>query len=200
MSGDFLDESRSQHYDIFLFAVIVINALAAFFAICCNFVVVYIISKTPSLQTPSNILILGLAISDFIVGILSQPFFCLAKYFYVARDIDLFCTTVKVYDSSVNSLGTVSFLTLSAITADRYLAVYLHLRYLELVTVRRYGIVLVCIWSVQWRIIFLFREFKDVFESHVVEFIFSSIGALVFVILLLLLKWLFNLQNVSDNS
>jgi hypothetical protein len=35
-------------------------------------------------------------------------------------------------------------------------------------------------------IIFLFREFKDVFESHVVVFILSSIGALVFFIILLL--------------
>ncbi|XP_031548563.1 melanocyte-stimulating hormone receptor-like [Actinia tenebrosa] len=146
-AADLLEESRSYGLSTFLSFIISINFVAALFAIVCNSAVIYILSRTPSLVTPSNILILGLAISDFMVGILSQPFFCLVHYSYLARKSSLLCTGAKIYDSSVNALGTASFLTLVAITAERYLAVRLHLRYLELVTVKRCGIVIFCIWN-----------------------------------------------------
>jgi hypothetical protein len=43
-------------------------------------------------------------------------------------------------------LSFVSLGTLTAITADRFLAVHLHLRYQELITTKRYGMTLACIW------------------------------------------------------
>jgi hypothetical protein len=48
--------------------------------------------------------------------------------------------------------------TLTAITVDRFLAVHLHLRYQELVTTKRYGVTLTCIW-INTVVFFVIRVF-----------------------------------------
>jgi hypothetical protein len=136
---------RHYHYDNFLLAFVFINALVALTAICFNFIVIYTISSTPSLRTPSNVLILGLAISDFGVGVITQPSYCIYLYSQYKRDIELILFVGDVYLTSWIFLAVASLLTVSFITADRFLAVYLHLRYNELVTNRRYCIVLALI-------------------------------------------------------
>lgn len=193
---DVLEESRSYGFGIFLYINIGINFVAAFFAIVFNSTVIFILLRTPSLLTPSNTLILGLAVSDFMVGILPQPCFCLVHYFYITRKSSMLCSSAKIYDSSVNALGSASFLTLVAITADRYLAVRLHLRYVELVTVKRCGIVIFCIWSFS-TFIFIFKQLNDFFQKQpTLLYILSSIGALVFITILFLVGFfLFNISR-----
>jgi hypothetical protein len=62
----------------FRLSMIVINALMAFFTISLNLVIILSFVKTTSLrETTSNLLLLGLALSDFCVGLFSQPIFCL---------------------------------------------------------------------------------------------------------------------------
>lgn len=137
---------HNYHYDNFLLSFVIINALVAVTASCFNCIVIYTISSKSSLQTPSNVLILGLAISDLGVGIVSQPLYCLYIYAQSKRDQELFSSTRMLYIPCMTALSVISLLTLSLITADRYLAVYLHLRYNELVTKKRYGIYLTSIW------------------------------------------------------
>ncbi|XP_031551212.1 adrenocorticotropic hormone receptor-like [Actinia tenebrosa] len=146
LSVYFLDVPRDNHFDTFLLAMIVINAVMAVVASCSNAVVIYTISRTPSLQTPSNILILGLAISDLSVGIFSQPSFCLFRFYELRRNLDLYCSFGKMYMYITLPLAAISFLTLTAITADRFLAVHLHLRYQDIITTKRVGITLGFIW------------------------------------------------------
>ena len=143
----FLDLPRTFYSNDFIMTFIVINALFALISSCNNFVVIYTIVRTPSIQVlPSNILVMGLAISDFGVAVFVQPAYCIFKFFELKRSLSLFCKYNSVFGFSIWILGTVSLLTLTAITADRFLAVHLHLRYQELVTTRRYGILLGCIW------------------------------------------------------
>ena len=142
----FVDVPRDIHFDNFLLAMIVTNAVMAAVASCSNAVVIYTISRTPSLQTPSNILILSLAISDFGIAVISQISYCLFKFSELSRFVYLFCSTGKAYLYSTASLAAISFLTLTAITADRFLAVHLHLRYQDIITTKRVGIALGFIW------------------------------------------------------
>jgi hypothetical protein len=135
------------HYNNIIIAFVAINVVVSVVVSCSNFVVIYTISRTPSLRTPSNILILGLAIADFFVGVLSQPTFCIIGMRSSFKTyIKALCTIAIVYDLSTWCFGAMSFFTLTAITVDRFLAVHFHLRYQELVTTKRYGITLALIF------------------------------------------------------
>ena len=57
----------------FYITVFVINAFSSVLATVLNLLIIVTLIKTPSLRTPSNILILSLAITDFGVGALVQP-------------------------------------------------------------------------------------------------------------------------------
>lgn len=123
-----------------------LNAPLSLIAILGNMVVIYSIWKTPSLHSPSNILLLGLAVCDFGVGITVQPFYIIYQSFYLANHLQTWLATMKVYNFLSNLVCGVSFLTTTAVSVDRYIAIHLHLRYRELVTLRGMGLLLVVLW------------------------------------------------------
>lgn len=55
---------------------------------------------------------------------------------------------MKVYNVLSNLVCGVSFLTTAAVSVDRYIAIHLHLRYRELVTLRGTGVLLVVLWII----------------------------------------------------
>ncbi|XP_020906135.1 melanocortin receptor 4 [Exaiptasia diaphana] len=126
--------------------LIVVNALASVFVILSNFTAMYTIVRTPALHSPSNVFILGLAMSDFAVGTIAQPALITIQASAIKNNSVYFCNAVKVFEFVGWTLASVSLLTLTALTADRFLAIHFHLRYQEFVTNRRVGIVLVIIW------------------------------------------------------
>lgn len=134
---------RSNAYDDFLLTFIIFNCGISIFATFSNITVIYAIWRTPLIQTPSNILILGLSIADLGVGLVTQPAFYLRGIFKLQNQFELFCAAAIVYDKSIWIFPAMSFLNLTAIIVDRFLAVHLHLRYQQLVTVRRCCITLV---------------------------------------------------------
>ena len=125
-----------------------LNAPLFLTAILGNVVVIYSIWKTPSLHSPSNILLLGLAVCDFGVGITVQPFYIMYQSFYFANHLQTWLATMKVYNVLANLVCGVSFLTTTAVSIDRYMAIHLHLRYRELVTLRGTGVVLAVLWII----------------------------------------------------
>jgi len=141
-----VQEERTTYYDNFLVFFIVFNGFIAVLSSISNTIVIYTISVTPALRTPSNILILGLALSDLGVSVLSQPCYCLLLVAEQRRDIVLICPASAVNFISIWIFASISFVTLVTISADRYLAIHLHLRYKEIVTNRRYIKVLILIW------------------------------------------------------
>lgn len=124
----FFDFTHDSLYRSFLEVIIGLNGVTALFSIASNFLVMCTIILTKPLRTPSNALLLGLAVSDFGVGIISQPLFCVLRIAELLKNVDLFCRFGEVFQASIWMLATVSFFTYMAITADRYMAVYLHLR------------------------------------------------------------------------
>ena len=120
-----------------IIVICAINILSSFTAATANVLVLWAIKNTPSLHTPSSVLLFGLALSDFATGVFVQPL-CVAHLIAsVTTNLPLYCISgTIVYPVGVS----LAFLSLSAITAisiDRYLALALHLRYAAIVTVSR---------------------------------------------------------------
>jgi hypothetical protein len=86
-----------------------------------------------------------LAFWDFGVGIVTQPFYITLQVYELKNDFLHYCLVDSVFRISGWIFGTGSLLTLTALTADRFIAVSYHLRYQEIVTSRRVGIVLLLI-------------------------------------------------------
>ena len=128
----------------------VLNAYLSYSATMLNIVAIYAIRKTSSLSKNLKTLLLSQAVSDFGVGLLAQPMF-------VAHVIDSKQNneTNESYNAiyiacliPTNFFTYASLFSVTALCADRFLAIYLHLRYQELVTYKRVAAVVVSIWVI----------------------------------------------------
>ena len=128
----------------------VLNAYFSYSATMLNIVAIYAIRKTSSLSKNLKTLLLSLAFSDLGVGLLAQPM-------YVAYIIDSQQNNVTngtnnvIYIAlaiAVNLFTFASLFGVTALSAERFLAIYLHLRYQELVTYKRVTAVVVSIWVI----------------------------------------------------
>ena len=131
----------------------VLNLVFSFVAVLGNFLVIRALWKATLIPPTIKTLFLSLAISDLAVGILSQPMFGVIIAVMLRRlsngqhNFALFCPTVlTVCYYFMFGLIVASFLNVIIITLDRLLAVRLHLRYQDLVTLKRLIIVLVALW------------------------------------------------------
>ena len=113
-----------------------------------NLLVLISIWRTPSLHTPSNILLVCLAFSDLGVGIVVQPIFLVYNIAKIKRFANLFCSSTVALNIAGRCLCGVSLVTLTAISLDRYIAIFFHLRYQEIVTAKRIITISVGVWMV----------------------------------------------------
>ena len=113
-----------------------------------NLLVLVSIWRTSSLHLPSFVLLFNLALSDLCVGLIVQPAFVTATLARMSGAQDVLCLALISTTVSSSILCTVSLLTMTAISVDRYLAVSLHLRYQEVVTVARAVRLVVLVWLI----------------------------------------------------
>ena len=126
----------------------VLNAVFSVTATVANSLVLVAIRRTPTLHSPSNTLLLGLALSDLGVGLIVHPLFFAQVLGKVTRNKTVFCEAGITVEITANALCIISLLTVTAVSLDRYLALRLHLRYKELVTIKRVVIVIGIIWII----------------------------------------------------
>lgn len=141
----FLQESRGT-LDIIYIVNCAINAVFALTAVFVNALVIASIWRAPSLRAPIYYLLFGLAVSDFGVGFLAQPFYVLYKVAGLYKRSHLSCVAGISFVFISNQLSGVSFLTVTLISLDRVLALYLHLRYNEVLTLQRVKLALFVTW------------------------------------------------------
>ena len=123
-----------------------------------NVLVILAVWKTPSLQTPSNALLMSLATSDLAVGLLAQPSFSAWRISQMAGDVKVHCVAGVLSESFGWLLAGVSLFTVTAISVERFLAVHLHLRYHDIVTRRGIAKVVLSFWLL-WIAITVLRFF-----------------------------------------
>ncbi|XP_067035821.1 melanocyte-stimulating hormone receptor-like [Acropora muricata] len=124
----------------------VVNVVFSVISTLSNLLILVAIRRSPSLHTPSVAFLFGLALSDLGVGLIVQPLFFLQTLAKVIRHKSLFCVAGISAEISANALCLVSLLTVTAVGVDKLVALLLHLRYKELVTIKRVIVVLLCVW------------------------------------------------------
>ena len=115
------------------------NIPLSLLAVVGNSLILVAFVKNRSLISPSNIILISLALSDLCVGLIVQPM-------YIAWRLNKSDLINKTWRQDVLFLVSVflsgilcmfSLLTVTVLSADRYLALRLHLRYNEFITERR---------------------------------------------------------------
>ena len=110
-----------------------------------NIVTIYAIHKTSTMPKTLKTLLLNLACSDVAVGLFSQPLYTFLLINWLRLD-NPDCNITQMWMILGYLFSTVSFHGVVAVSVDRFLAVYFHLRYQELVTHSRVVIVVIGIW------------------------------------------------------
>ena len=129
----------------------VLNAFFALTAVVLNSVTIHAIRKTSSASLPKNlrVLLLNLAFSDLSVGLVVQPFYIVKLTFLFGSQEGDNLQKMKTLTLVMgNTFTSASILGVLALIVDRFLAVYLHLRYQEIVTPKRVVSILILSWLI----------------------------------------------------
>ena len=144
---------------------LVLNAFTSFSAIVFNSFTIHALRKTSSLPAPFKTLLLSLAVSDLIAGLLAQPLYIILIVISSKQNTadHALTSTILVI---VCALCAASLLSVIALSMDRFLAVHLHLRYKELVTHKRVvgAVILIWILSVGISLVWIWRDTYKVFS------------------------------------
>ena len=124
----------------------ILNATCSFPAAFGNGIILIVIWRTPSLHSPSNTLLFGLALTDFLVGSVTQPLKVASSVIYLVSDEEGPVSLTLAFDvlSVVSSAS--SFFIATAISVDRYLVFYLHMRYQAIVTNKKVVVIIILCW------------------------------------------------------
>ena len=142
----------------------IFNNLSTYSAIMLNILTIYAVRKTTSLPKTLRTLLLSLAVSDIGVGFIVQPFYTsfLVKWLQLN---DPKCSTYKAFVVIGLTFSQASFLSVVAVSVDRFLAVHLHLRYQELVTHKRVVVVVIATWVLSAsNFLFTFLNLQKVYQ------------------------------------
>nr|XP_055042957.1 trace amine-associated receptor 13c-like [Misgurnus anguillicaudatus] len=148
--------SHLNYINIFLFLYITVMSVLT---VCGNLIVIISIVISKQLHTPTNLIILSLAVSDFLVGICVMPvesFRSINACFHMKQ------VQCHIFHYIMSILGSASLANILFVAIDRYLAVCNPLQYISRVTIRR---TLVCIslgWIVSICCNFLIVDFSSI--------------------------------------
>ena len=163
-----------------LITLMVLHTFISITATIGNLLVLVTIWRSPNLHSPSNTLLFGPALSDLSVGVVSEPL-------HIGFQADLFsktgkitsCTLTKVRNLISVFLTVVTISTVTAMSVDRYLAIYLHLRYEQVVTEKRTRKVILCLWLISSVPLFMIA-----FDAMTSYFVMTLMIAVCLVIIL----------------
>ena len=146
-SVDLIQDSEQA---ISSYAAASLNVVLSITATLGNFLILTALSHHSTLHPPSRLLFRCLATTDLGVGVISQPLFITHVVSVIRKSWKLcFISERLAYITSAGLCG-VSVFTLTAISADRLLALTLRMRYRELVTLKRIRLVIAFIWFISF--------------------------------------------------
>ena len=176
----FLDVNLNFTEYLFIAHVLtlVVNFVSCFTAVGGNGVVILAVWRTPALHTPSNVFLCCLALSDLTVGLIAQPSFVIHKIGELLENYSMYCITRILTESVGYITAGTSVLTMTGIAIERYLALYLHLRYKQVVTTKRILMAALCLWV--FFILLAASRFwianDSIFNNIIISLIFVSLA------------------------
>lgn len=148
-STDESNEGSSSSIPLFHLMICVFNIPLSLMSIIGNALVLAAIWRTTSLHSPATMLLSNLALTDLAVGLLSGPLLTFNQLVKWRPSFSgIYPITRDIYNIMGYCLSGASFLTVTAVSLDRMLALQYHLRYNILVTVKKTGLVVAVIWLV----------------------------------------------------
>ena len=125
-----------------------LNILFSITAILGNVLILIALHKVTSIYPPTKLLFRCLAVTDLSIGLISQPLYAvdLVHVGITNSDENIFDYARLLYTFSTIVFYGVSLMTSTAISVDRLLALFLGLRYRQVVTLRRVRAVIICFW------------------------------------------------------
>ena len=128
----------------------VLNGFLSYTAVMLNCLTIYALTKVSSLPRPLKTLLLSLAVSDLGVGLMVQPSYIATLVIEMEQKTEnnpAYNIIDQFLRFTLNLFGFASFLGITFLSLDRFLAVYLHLRYQELVTHKRVSGAVISKWA-----------------------------------------------------
>lgn len=169
-----------------------LNGLFAIAAILGNGLILHALRKSAALRRPSRALMYSLAASDIGVGLTVQPFYVIYKTAELMNNRELYCVTGIGFHLSANVFSAVSFLTITAISVDRLLALHLGSRYQSTVSLKRVAAVIIFIWTLTG--LWLFLWFWNIISYQL--FNITVVSICLFICLLAYLWLWFKLRRL----
>ena len=126
----------------------VINISLSTTAFLGNTLILVALRKNTSIHPPSKLLYRNLAITDLCVAIILEPLLVAQCISVVNKRWDICYYGSLTGHFAAVTLGSASLITLTAISADRLLALLLGLRYRQVVTLKRTRLVAIGGWIV----------------------------------------------------
>ena len=124
-----------------------INIFLAITASLGNALILIALHKVTSIYPPTKLLFRCLAVTDLLVGLISQPLYVTILFRrFTTWNVNVAITLADSFFFAL--LPAVSLLTSAAISVDRLLALLLGLRYRHTVTLRRVWVFIVCFWLI----------------------------------------------------
>ena len=147
----------------------VFNAFFGFTATTFNIVTILALRKPLTIPRAVKTLLMSLVVSDLAVGLLVQPLYVTLLVMRLRENTQnsTFEIVSHLWENTAYFFTYASFFAVVAIAADRFLAIYLHLRYQELVTHKRVVAVVILIWILSAILTLLFRWTPNV-EAFIV--------------------------------
>ena len=173
--------SESHHYGLNI-SIIVINTPFAIFAVLSNLVVLITVYKTRELRIPANILLCSLALTDLLVGLVTQPLF--VAWRLMLHYPTTICSSEVLhafYEAFLYLCTGGSFLCLAYVSTDRTMAVSKPLRYRARITTKQTIRNLAILWLI-W-ISFIVLRYSGIGEKT--NQVITSVIAGILVIYLL---------------
>lgn len=131
-------QSEKENSNFILDVILcLINFMFGIIAIFSNSLVLGSILRTPSLKCPSNTLLLCLAVSDLLVGLLVQLSYIPYRIFLHIGALEITCIAGIVFEVTGWFLSAVTFFTLFVISFERYVAISFPFRYNQVITSKR---------------------------------------------------------------
>ena len=125
----------------------VLNGALAIAATFANLVVLLAMRRVTSIRLPSKLLLCSLVLTDLVAGLVVQPLFAGFLLMEVLGPSSVQCSLRLSFVFTGSMFSGASFLTLTAISLDRYAALFSHTKYHHVVTTRRVLAGLTFIWS-----------------------------------------------------